>query len=137
MNRILQESESGCFVACFAMLADLSYEAAFKVVFPGQFRTPYNGDIALDEAPNKLKQLGWKIRRIRAKHLDKLTKDALIFITWKDEPERSHSVVWDAKQKQVLDPIPSYHRLPHRVYERQLTTVIYIDHKPNYNGAKS
>lgn len=129
LKRVEQESDNGCFVACVATLAGISYPEAFKLIHPGEFNTPYNGEIALNKAHCRLKKLGWKVRKVNAKKIENLKKNALILITWRNEPELSHAVVYDAERKKVLDP-SFYRPLLNRSYERQLHSIIYIEKIP-------
>lgn len=133
-QRVTQESEYGCFVATVACLLGSTYQEAFKLIHPGTFMTPYNGGVPIEDAPKLLKKLGWKLRKTTIKHISSIKKDALILITWRDQPDLSHAVIYDAKEKKVIDPI----NLPpfkNRTYERHLNSIYYIEDSPK--GIKS
>lgn len=133
-RRVDQESDLGCFVAAVASLNDITYREAFNLIHPGSFMTPYNGGLPLSEAPKVLKKLGWKLKKIPIKYLSSLKKDAIIFLTWKDEPEMSHTILYDAESKKIIDPVYTPH-LRMRTYERHLNSVYYIEKDKNHERA--
>lgn len=129
MERVAAESENGCFVACVATLTGSTYSEAFKLIHPNSFRTPYNGELPTDKVKKLLRDLGWKIRVVRAKHIASLKKDALIIIQWNNAPGLAHAAVYDAKHRQIIDPT-FYPPLRPRTYEKQLHSILYIEKIP-------
>src|ERR1700679_1280394 len=102
MKHIYQRYESDCFPTCLAMVANISYTKAIRLIHPCRKKgSPYltHHPVAL----KVLRKLGFKVRTRYVKNLTALKQIAIIFLDI-DGKDIWHVVVWDPKQKKVLDP---------------------------------
>lgn len=129
LRRVEQYHDSGCFIACLAILKGISYEEAFKLIHPNKdFSQMERWDtVGLHpyESIKRLEQLGLNPVRRPLKQLRNLRRTALLIIQWKFAPHLAHGVVFDAVSRKFLDPGYST-PLPTKDYERQLFAVLYF-----------
>ncbi len=127
-RHVFQYHNSGCFVACVAMLLGKSYKQALKLIHPDKNPNTFWETISMppEQSIERLPLLGIQTKTAKTRTIRHLRRDALLLIRWRVQPTLMHAVVYDAKHKKLLDPgnrIP----MPSHVYERQLDTVLYIE----------
>jgi len=100
---VSQLHHDGCVVACFAMLAGVSYETAFKFCFPNlHFDDPYPREMSMLELARALRKFG--IKTIKTTKISKhRNKPFVISFDWKSG-DGGHCVVWCPISKRFLDP---------------------------------
>jgi hypothetical protein len=140
---VAQESHSGCFIACVAMLIGGTYEDGFKLVHPRKdmYRMYEHGFMSMSvekTAHRVLRKLGikthtGKYRKLKT-YVDRVKKNAILIVRWKFDPTRCHCILFDAKEKRFIDPSGGYvigsdYEL--KSLERQLECPIVIDKIPN------
>jgi ABC-type bacteriocin/lantibiotic exporter with double-glycine peptidase domain len=115
MNIVHQKHDFGCFVACAAMLLDISYEDAFKKILPKHnydswsYSAWQESDLSIEKGLEVLSDLGIKVKRAKLRNVKSLKKrTSLIFLRWKTDPDLMHTLVFDGKQGKILDPLPSH-----------------------------
>lgn len=145
LKHIRQYHESGCFIACVAMLLHKSYDEVFKMVHPdknindiGIYARPGHGTVhaalTVDEQILRLPKLGIRVKPSIVRKISTIrrnNKTALIFIRWKNEPWCGHVIVYDGVKNKFLNPgcdkswdINNSGRSNY--YERQIHKVFYI-----------
>jgi hypothetical protein len=141
LMRIHQVNESGCFIACVAILTGKSYYEAFQMLHPGKNIERFRDHNIIHEsveqgAIENLQKIGIQARPSRLRRLKSLVrhgkKPAMLIMRWKDADPGCHSVIFDPETKKILDPaffIP----LKFRTYERHLVGLLYID-QPTTQG---
>lgn len=132
LQRVPQLHDSGCFIACVAMLLKVSYQEAFNKLFPGTTmpcpkENPYaTVGLLTEESLQLLPSVGLKFQPAKLRSIKSLRKrTSLIIIRWRDEPDVSHGIVFDGESGTFLDPC--YQQpLRYQVYDRNLETIYYI-----------
>lgn len=138
---IHQENDTGCFVACVAMLMGKSYGEAFQLLHPGKDSAiethGFLTSSIKETAHEQLQKLGFATHNSRWKKFRSFVgrgkKHALMIIRWRFDPTMCHCVVFDADSKDFKDPgmgviLPgSWHA---KSLQRQLEHAIIIDHIP-------
>jgi hypothetical protein len=132
LQRVPQLHSSGCFIACVAMLLEISYQEAFSRLFPNTpMPCPEQNSWAsvgrlIDESLELLPRVGLEPQPAKIRSVKSLRKrTSLIILRWKNEPTLSHGIVFDGETGTFLDPC--YQQpLSHRVYNRNLENIYYI-----------
>lgn len=104
MKRIAQNDENGCGIACVAMIADVSYEEAQRIVFP-------KGRVTLTthkHLRSALFHYGITLQTRRSLvgvRFNDLQRDGLVWtkIEWRGR-KWLHWMVWDASSQALIDP---------------------------------
>jgi ABC-type bacteriocin/lantibiotic exporter with double-glycine peptidase domain len=124
MKLVRQKTKTDCGVACFAMLADISYAQARRALFGEKHKGP--GYTYKDQMRNALKAFGVVLseRLTRCPRPERLTQDALIR-TNELSNGMWHWVVWDARRAKILDPLPYKRRL------RPLSCLVVLERTSN------
>jgi hypothetical protein len=112
MTRVIQEHELGCGVACIAMLAGVTFQKAAVVIFPnGRIRPMRTSDIRRGAQHFGI-NVGERQRPLGSREYRDLNEDALLSVKFHGT-NWWHWVLWDAKNRQLLDPRePAYERPP-------------------------
>jgi ABC-type bacteriocin/lantibiotic exporter with double-glycine peptidase domain len=112
MKRVIQEHEVGCGVACLAMLAGITFQEAAVVMFPnGRIRPARTSDIKRAAKTLGI-DAGARRRSLGKRDYRDLREDALLSVKFRNT-RWWHWVVWDSRNKQLLDPRdPPYERPP-------------------------
>ncbi len=117
INRVQQQHDDGCVIACFAMLSGISYYEAYRTA-------SLNGFIDPDKTVKMTFASAAKLLRLnRFKCVEDITDfrkrrlPAIVMFKWFTTPDY-HSVVWDPARKRFLDP----------AYPKSLGNNFYIDH---------
>ena len=118
--------DSGCFIACAAMLLGTSYDEALKLIHPERVIARYDKvGLTPEESILRLSAFGLNPNARPLRQLRNLRRTALIYIRWRIQPELMHAIVYDASRKRFLDPGTLY---PHvDEYEEQLDSVYYFN----------
>ena len=121
--------DSGCFIACAAMLLDISYNEALKLIHPEKdidmcYRYDEVG-LTPEESILRLTAFGLNPNPRPLRQLRNLRRTALLYIRWRIQPELMHAVVYDAARKKFLDPGTLYPHIDE--YEEQLDSVYYFN----------
>jgi hypothetical protein len=131
LHRVKQEHDTGCFVACTAILLQVSYSEAFNRLWPNRIMPPPENpwadiSLSIEAALWLLPRVGLQLQKANIKSVKSLRKrTSLIILRWKCEPERSHAVVFDGESSRFIDP--SYHpHLSYRLYNRNLDSIYYV-----------
>jgi len=133
LRRVSQIHDSGCFVACVAMLLEISYEEAFVRLFPGVRMPDPNDQQAsgtvgklIEESLALMPRVGLEPQKANLRNVKSLRKrTSFIVLRWKYEPQLSHGVVFDGTTGHFLDPC--YEQpLNHQTYNRNLESIYYI-----------
>lgn len=124
-EHVRQEHNSGCFVACAAMLSGKSYLSTYQIIHPKRNFNIHGAAIHPLNAIRRLKRLGIEAEYTNDKNLSKLKRDALVCIRWSHMMSRGHAIVFDHKEKRFLDPA-YYSPLPISEYQSQLNFILYI-----------
>jgi hypothetical protein len=105
---ILQKHKTGCGIASFAMMNNLTYEEAIKYVFPKRKkRSQYSTTIEdLTRGFHKLgKKIYWRSPLLDKKKVSLLglRKNAILILDFGDGDY--HAVVWNARRRAIFDPL--------------------------------
>jgi len=117
-DRVQQQHDDGCVIACFAMLSGVSYWEAHGEAVSAGLITRYGLPKMTFAAAAKLLRLKRfkcvedEITDFRSRKLP-----AIVMFKWFTTPDY-HSVVWDPQRKSFLDP----------AYPKSLGTRFYVDH---------
>ena len=127
LRYVRQKHEHGCFYAGLAMLLGVSYEQAFKRVHPHLSTSALLASplLAADQTVSVLQRLGIKHSPAKARRVRSLRHNALIVVRWTCAPNVSHTFVYDADERRLLDP-GSKRRPWVSDIERQIYSVTYI-----------
>lgn len=140
IQRVQQLHDSGCFVACIAMLLNTTYEEAFSRLFPYRMMPPacttecINSPIVCCEqvsletnlALSIMPQFGLEIKLSNLKSVQSLKKrTSLVILRWRTCPERSHALLFDGEQGIFVDPC---YKVPlnHRIMNINLEDIYYV-----------
>jgi hypothetical protein len=109
---VQQENEHGCFIAACATLLGLTYRETFALLHPGknpsyEYFHGWNTNDIRQVIFDALTRVGIKshlssYRRFRT--YQKYPKHALLIIRWALMPTLCHTIVYDHKGKQFLNP---------------------------------
>lgn len=129
-------------MSCVAMLLDLNYREALKLLHPDK-------DISYldihgfrctnmeDDVHRLLGNLGFKSHTGRYKKFCSykrwVKKNAIMIIRWDCEPNTCHCILYDADGKQFIDPDGGYiiGEYTEKCFQRQLEVPIIIDSIPD------
>ena len=108
-RHVQQDHESGCFVACVAMILKVPYWQAVRIIHPhinvnSCAYSLHNLCLPLEESIKRLTRLGVRLKPARTRKLGSLSRDALLIIRWAMEPSRMHAVIYDHNKNRILDP---------------------------------
>ena len=146
LQLVSQESHTGCFIACVAMLLGKTYKETFSLFYPGK-----NADVmyshgfremSMEGAAHRLLGgLGFKSRTSKYKkfrtYQNRITKHTIMIIRWKFDPTMCHCVLFDADTKSFIEPDGGYiitDRWTLKHLERQLECGIVIEETPVLNS---
>lgn len=121
MKLVKQKHKDGCGVACFAMLADISYRRAMRILHP--WRLPFTkANTNNKHFVATFVKLGWNWTCSTDGNVDitKINNKAMLVIA--NEDKTYHGVVWDPKTKTVLDPQDP--QKPLEYYQKRLYQVV-------------
>ena len=111
MNIVKQIDDTGCGLACVAMIAQVTYKEAQATVFPTAtprkltfYTRPYQIRKALRGLGIPVAARTVRIREGR-KEVMRLNTSALLQVN-RQRDNKFHWVVWDHKQGTILDPLP-------------------------------
>lgn len=125
-KQVTQKHDSGCFIACVAMMLGISYNQALKRVHPNmRFEEWQNVALPPEEAIKKLPVLGINIKPSKQRRISRLRRDALLLIRWARTPWLQHAAIYDSSRRRMFDPAGK--PFPRYIYESQLDTVLYIE----------
>lgn len=119
MERIYQEIIDGCGVACLAMVTGIDYRRALGVLHPCVDPDDHqvSHETANEDLLEAIKQAGFEVN-VRARPDIRTLKDAVLVVRYRiGDDTFMHSVVWDSKKQQVLDPFDDR---PFEEYEQGL-----------------
>jgi len=127
LKRVSQVHDQGCLYAGIATLLGISYSEAFRRIHPLDYISLLWDAPMLraDSIGQVLSALGIKYRISNARRVKSLRHNALLIIRWSSDPRYSHTLVWDAERKKLLDP--GGNGLSFREVEAQLYRVLYIE----------
>lgn len=130
LQRVMQQHDQGCFIACVAMLNSITYNEAFRLIHPNkntpQFLVPWwRAGLPPDKSIYRLMRLGMKPKLSKLKYLKSLKRNALIIMRWVPNEPIMHGIVYDAEQNVFLDPDISGPR-PIKVYQKRVEQMYYI-----------
>jgi hypothetical protein len=148
LRPISQESYTGCFIACTAMLLGKTYREAFKLLRPGEdpdvtYSHGWREMSMEDTAHRLLRGLGFKTHTGKYKKFQtykkRVDKHAIMIIRWDYAPDMCHCIMFDGEDKNFIEPshggiIKSKYSL--RNLQRQLLCPIVIDEVPNLESPK-
>lgn len=107
MKHILQKHKDSCLIACFAMVADISYDKALKIVYPRRKKGSRVKSINFFKIMPYLCKFGlFPVPRFwwgNMKDIRKIERHAILLIENKN-CSWDHAVVWDTERKKILDP---------------------------------
>lgn len=130
LKRVKQAHSFGCFVAAVATALGVTYKQALKAVYPKRVASGRKFNPAFGagwDIGRALCRAGLTIKFTNARRIQKMKWPAILIISWKDF-DTGHCVVWDSKQKVVLDS--AYDPpLPIAEYESQLAKVVYFSRR--------
>ena len=117
LQPVTQQSHTGCFIACVAMLTGRTYEQAFSLLRPGQDpKTTYTHgweEMSMEQTVHRLLGgLGFRSRTSKYRKFrtfkERVNKNAIMIIRWRWSPTLCHCVLFDAEKKQFIDPSGGY-----------------------------
>ena len=117
LQRVSQQSDTGCFIACVAMLLGKTYGQAFRLLHPGlnPADTYTHGfrEMSMEETVHRLlRGLGFKTRTSKYRKFrtftSRVNKHAIMVIRWDFAPTLCHCVMFDAETRQFIDPSGGY-----------------------------
>lgn len=131
IKKIYQKHRNGCTVASLAMLLNISYDEALKLLHPnrkprqrvsGNIETIFDvfikNKISVQIYNNLKTALGFDTVDIVS--ITDLKNPALIALYTREESGKNHVVVWDPESKKILDP-GRYRNLPVKYYQKRLS----------------
>lgn len=130
LKHVEQIHNSGCFIACVAMLLNKSYNQALKLIHPKKYHRYVDNrwkrvGLEPEKAIKKLPRLGLKVTRTNINRIRKLEKNALILVRWNYDPTLLHGLVYDHKRKTILDP--GDNNLSRKQIENQIDQILYVE----------
>lgn len=104
MKLIKQKHENGCGIACVAMIGNLSYNKAIKIVYPNGRPKKITGTNIIELQCSLFElNLITKIYSPRVEFkIQDLKNDAIL--CYQDRPGAYHAIVWNAELKKIFDP---------------------------------
>ena len=134
IRRVEQLHDTGCFVACLAMLLDTTYQQAFQLVYPNRpMPAPWDRleRVWLDpeQALNMMPKFGIHPIRASIRSVRSLKKrTSLVLLRWRTQPSLQHALIFDGETGNFVDP--SFKTsLNHKVMNRNLEAIYYIKKK--------
>jgi ABC-type bacteriocin/lantibiotic exporter with double-glycine peptidase domain len=129
MRHIFQRYQSDCVPTCIAIIADISYHEAMRLVHPFHIKRQGYSARADIRGSKVLRSLGFRVRKRYIKDFTKLKDAAILSIIHRDG---KHVVVWDPLRKRILDPGPNLYREkhPHSWYKKRINYALIIT-RPN------
>lgn len=132
LRRVRQDHHDGCFVACIAMLLGVTYLDAFKIVHPDRALDEYGyGFAGIQEidiaraAFDILKRLNLNPKRANVQEIRRLRRLSVVLIRWRCSPTLLHAVVFDPKNKTILDPSSNYPNM--KDLSEQMEAAFYVE----------
>ena len=111
IRRVFQKHDDGCGIACVAMLAGVSYDAACLTIFGD-----YQGDAtSLDDLRWALMSYGFRVPRRMIpfwEHQHTQLKQHALLALDPGPDGMWHWAVWDATHRRILDPLKRPPRRP-------------------------
>lgn len=113
MKKIRQKHKTGCTVASLAMLLNISYEEALKLLYPDRKSGKVAGSFDLLVETFKREKIKTKFHNNLISvftgskdnfKIKDLKKPTLVCIYARDIANGNHAVVWDPIKKRILDP---------------------------------
>lgn len=142
LRPVSQQSHTGCFIACVAMLLGKTYEEAFSLLHPGKKMTEmyshgWRDDSMENKAHELLRGLGFKThtgkyRKFKS-YRERMQKNAIMIIRWDFDPTMCHCILFDGDAKNFIEPSGGYivtSDYTLKSLQRQLDTPIIIDKIP-------
>ena len=145
LQPVSQESHTGCFIACVAMLLGKNYSETFSLFYPGKdSRYVYShgfSEMSVEEAAHRLLGgLGFKTRTSKYRkfrtYQTRVSKHTIMIIRWKFDPTMCHCVMFDGDTKSFIEPEGGYIITDRRTLKRlesQLDCAIRIEEIPVLN----
>lgn len=142
LRPVSQESYTGCFIACTAMLLGKTYREAFHLLHPGQdadvmFSHGWRDPSMENTAHRLLRGLGFKTHTGKYKQFrtyrERSSKHSIMIIRWAHSRDMCHCIMFDAEEKCFIDPSGGYRvegEKELRRLQRQLECSIVIDKIP-------
>lgn len=125
MRYLKQRYKSDCFPTCLAMVANISYKEALKIVHPNRKKWKSYGTNLIFKL-KALKKLGIDYNlKLHTQKLCNIPNLSIIRIQWKTGNKYYHVVVWDPINKKIYDPAHKK-SLPHSLYEKNMDFYIEI-----------
>jgi ABC-type bacteriocin/lantibiotic exporter with double-glycine peptidase domain len=113
MRYIKQKHLYACFPACLAMVANISYDRACRIVDGRKTkRTWENSGVEWKQIDSSYKKAQLYYRKYEnvdlksIKELRQLKNDAILMIHSPHDKEWGHAVVWNNKKQVIFDPSP-------------------------------
>lgn len=117
LQPVSQQSHTGCFIACVAMLTGRTYEQAFSLLRPGEDpKASYSHgwqEMSMEGAIHRLlgglgiRSRTSKYRKFRT-FRERVNKNAIMLIRWRWDPTMCHCVLFDGEEKRFIDPGGGY-----------------------------
>lgn len=142
LRPVSQESHTGCFIACAAMLLGKTYREAFQLFHPGKDAdatyTHGFSDMSMEDTAHRLlRGLGFETHTGRYKKFrtyeKRVDKHAIMIIRWEYAPTMCHCIMFDGESKNFIEPSGGYvisSKYTMRSLQRQLLCPIVIDKIP-------
>lgn len=124
MRLVLQKHKNGCASACLAMIANISYAEAIKLLKPNRKKGQVVSSSIIDLCL-VLKKMNFKFLINIEKSIKKIKNYSILVISTKNK--NYHACVWDPKNKKILDP---WKKCKFSKYEKSLILAIEIEN-PN------
>lgn len=120
MKALRQRYKSDCFPTCLAMMMEISWKAAVKLIHPRRKKYQgYETNIANKMYP-LLKELGFE--PIKKDSLYSLPDSAIVLLS--SVEGIFHTVVWDYEEQRIIDPYPqrTKEKLPVSFYQSRVVS---------------
>lgn len=112
MKRIKQKHKNGCGIACTAMVCNITYDKALKLIFTKKPKKITGTKLRDDQ------RALFKLNKVSCVRLSKRIKIAKLknnaIISYRIAPKHHHAVVWDAENKKIICPSGNKNT-PHRL----------------------
>ena len=115
MRLVAQNHNTGCFVACIAILLETSYEDAFERIHkkpcppPDAYFRQHLVGLTPERSLELMPSLGLKVEKSNLRNVRSLRRrTSLILLRWRTEPTQMHGIVFDGEAGRFLDPDPMY-----------------------------
>jgi ABC-type bacteriocin/lantibiotic exporter with double-glycine peptidase domain len=103
MKRIRQKTSNDCGVAAFAMMMDISYRNAMKILHPKRWFWFQDATTTLGMIRDGCTKMGYETEFSVADYdFRKIKTRAVLAVKIKED--KNHAVVWDPFWQQILDP---------------------------------